>query len=368
MKIGILVLMAGRNAGGPETYEVELIRSLAKLDQHNEYVVYSTGPEAVNAIGVRQDNFRYRVLQPGIRPVSLTLTLPLMLKLDGVDFLHCTFTPPMLQTTPLLFTVHCLSSIVHKEWYKPAKAMRLNYLLKQGIRSAELLTCVSQYTADHVREMFGVDRNRLLVAYNGVGSQFTVKPEREVRDQLADVIPAGPYMLYLGKIQAQKNIVRLLQAYEQFRFESCSQTRLVLAGRMQGDITGIEEQLQSMAYSKDVVRLGYVQNEVIPYLYGGARMFVYPSLWEGFGIPIIESMASGTPVITSKVTCLPEIAGGAALTVDPRSVAELAAAITRLDESSQERDRLRCEGLVRAKSFSWENCARATLGGYERMN
>src|SRR5262249_46036650 len=153
-------------------------------------------------------------------------------------------------------------SIVHKEWYKPAVAMRLNYLLKQGIRSAELLACVSQYTADHVAEMFGTDRKRLLVAYNGVGTHFIVKPESEVREQLAEVIPAAPYMLYLGKVQAQKNIVRLLQAYEQFRCENRSQTKLVLAGRMQGDTTGIEEQILSMKYSADVIRLGYVKSEL----------------------------------------------------------------------------------------------------------
>lgn len=367
MRIGILVLMAGRNAGGPETYEVELIRSLANIDSVNEYFVYVTTPSAISAIGVSQANVKYRLLRPSLRPVSLTLTLPLMMKRDGIDFLHCTFTPPLLHTSKLVYTVHCLSSIVNPGWYKPAVALRLNYLLKQGIRRADVLACVSQYTADHVHELFGVDRSRLITAYNGVGKQFRVYDQEDVRERITPLVGQAPYILYLGKVQTQKNIVRLLQAYDEFRRSSKSDTKLVLAGRTQGETSGIENQLLSMQFGHDVVRLGYVPNELTPYLYAGARVFVYPSLWEGFGIPIVEAMASGVPVLTSNVTCLPEIAGGAAEVVDPTSVDQLATAMAMLDSSSEKRSTLREAGLRRAKVFSWDNCARSVVAGYGRM-
>src|SRR2546423_15365217 len=106
MKIGIFVVMAGRRAGGPETYEVELIRNLAKLDRQNEYFVYCTGQYAVDAIGVRQDNFVYRVLRPSLRPLSIAVTLPMLLVKDGVDFYHNTFTPPPLSPKRNVFTMH----------------------------------------------------------------------------------------------------------------------------------------------------------------------------------------------------------------------------------------------------------------------
>jgi glycosyltransferase involved in cell wall biosynthesis len=368
MRIGVLVLMAGREAGGPETYEVEMLRALAAIDRENEYIVYCTGPEAPRAIAIEQDNFRYHVLAPRTRAVSLTVSLPAQLLKDGVDFLHATFTPPPLAVRPELLTMHCLSSFVHPEFYSPMIAWRLNSLLRIGMRRAKCVLCVSRTTADDVHQRFGVERERLAVAYNGVSPRFAPVPQDTAAQRVRDALGLhGPYALFVGKLEPRKNVMRLLEAFAQFRRDTGSETRLLLAGNRTAVTPAIGQQIARLGLDEAVVQPGYVPSEHLTSLYSAARMFLLPSLWEGFGIPIVEAMACGTPVLTSSVTCLPEIAGDAAVIVDPQSVASIAEGIARLDASEELRATLTRRGYERAKLFTWENSARDTLAAYQRM-
>jgi glycosyltransferase involved in cell wall biosynthesis len=360
--------MAGREAGGPETYEVEMLRALAQIDRANEYVVYCTGDEAPRAIGVQQDNLRYHVLQPASRAISLTVTLPALLVRDGIDFLHSTFTPPPFAVRPEVLTLHCLSSFVHPEFYSPLVAWRLNSLLRRGMRRAECVLCVSQATADDVHERFGVERERLAVAHNGVSAQFRPVAPEAARERIRQELNVdGPYALFVGKLEPRKNVMRLLEAFARFREETKSGTRLLLAGNRTAVTPAIEAEIARLGLQDAVVQPGYVRAELLASLYSGARMFLLPSLWEGFGIPIVEAMACGTPVLTSNVTCLPEIAGDAAVIVDPESIESMAEGISRLDGSEDLRRTLRERGLERAQLFTWENSARSTLAAYQRM-
>lgn len=368
MRIGVSVIMAGRSAGGPETYEVQLLRALARIDRENEYIVYVTGSYAISAIGVQQENFRYRILQPSFRPLSQMATLPLWMARDRLDFYHATFTPPPFSATPLVFTVHCLSSIAHPEYYKRFTAMRLNFLLKRGIRAARRILCVSETTRNHVQEVFGIPQEEMRVTYNGVSDRFSVSPDPQATSQKLKAAGIDePYILYLGKIQKHKNVGRLLEAYRAYRAESKAPLKLVVAGREQGAGEPVDLAISRLGLDAHVHRLGYVPDDLVPELYRGASAFVFPSLWEGFGIPLLEAMASGTPVITSSVTSLPEIAGDAALVIDPHSPAEIASALILLEKDAALRSRLIENGLKRVQRFSWDNCAAATLAAYGDM-
>lgn len=360
--------MAGRSAGGPETYEVQMLRALAELDRENEYFVYVTGPHAVEAVGVQQANFHYRVLKPSIRPLSQCTTLPIWMVRDRLDFYHATFTPPPFSATPLILTAHCLSSMVHPEYYRPFTALRLNYLLRRGIRSARRILCVSDTTRQQVHEMFRVPLDVMPITYNGVDSRFgpSLRPE-DTASKLRAAGIDGPYILYLGKIQKHKNIGRLLEAYRRYRAESKAPLPLVLAGREQGTSEPVAEIINRLELGPYIKRLGYVPGDLVPELYRGAHAFVFPSLWEGFGIPIVEAMASGAPVITSSATSLPEVAGSAALVVDPESPGEIAAALLRMEREPGLRDGLIQKGFERAKDFSWKNCAASTLDAYRSL-
>ncbi len=368
MRVGLLALMAGRRGGGPETYEVELIRAIARLDHANEYVVYCTGPYTVDALGIAQPNFRYCILKPSFRPLSLSLTFPYLMRRDGLDFYHALFTPPPLSTVPMVFTMHCISSLVHPEFYPRFVAYRLNYLLKQGMRQCHRMVCVSQTTLEHVHEHYGVERSRMSVAYNGVGAQYRPLDSAgsfEFVRRTLDI--QRPYILFVGKIQKHKNVVRLVEAYAQFRARTGSDTALILAGK---PVTGVDEvhaAIARLGLARHVRWLGYVPDQCLPPLYAAARMFVFPSLWEGFGIPMIEAMSCGTPVVASNATCLPEVAGDAARIFEAQSTEDLAAALEQVESSPQYRETLIRRGFQRAAQFTWDNCARATLAAYQPL-
>jgi glycosyltransferase involved in cell wall biosynthesis len=374
MKIGIFVLAAGRQAGGPETYEVELIRTLARLDHANEYFIYCTGTEAVAAIGLRQDNFVFRVLRPSLRPISVTWTLSRWMKADGVDFFHATYAPPPAPNRPFLFTMHCVSNFAQPEFYPTFIRWRLNALQRIGLRRAGVILCVSDFVARYLREVFHLPAERLATVYNGVGAGFFQQAPEDARRRVACQFGIdSPYLLYVGKLQARKNIVGLIHAYARYRKETGSQAKLLLAGKKVETSESIDEAIEAHGLGGEVVRLGYVAppysdaESALPALYAAARMTVFPSFHEGFGIPVLEAMASGSPVIASNTTSLPEIAGDAALPVNPDSIEDMARAMTHLDRSPETRSRLIERGLCRARLFTWENCARRTLECYRRF-
>ena len=366
MRIGILVLAAGRTAGGPETYEVELIRALAEADGRNEYVVYCTSSEAAEAIGPLPGNFRPHVLRPSLRVVSVGITLPRRLARDGIELLHATYAPPPVSSVPLAFTMHCCSNFARPEFYPGLIRRRLNALQKVGLRRASVILCVSDFIAAYLRKEFGIPAERLRTVYNGVSRGFAPFAPEEARRRVAERFGIeSPYVLYVGKLQARKNIVGLIRAYHRFRRESGSPAKLVLAGKRVETSDGIRETIDELGLRDEVVETGYLAHSALPELYAAARMTVLPSFYEGFGIPVVEAMACGSPVIASNVTSLPEIAGGAAVLVNPHSVEEMAMAMAELDRDENRRNRLIELGLRRASRFTWANCARETLAAYE---
>jgi glycosyltransferase involved in cell wall biosynthesis len=365
MRFGTFVVMAGRQAGGPETYEHRLVRALAALDRKNEFHIFCYSRSAADSFALAQENVRFHVLRPGPRWLSTLATLPLQMRAAGVDLLHATFVPPLLSPAPYVFTMHCFSNFVHPEFYHPVVRWRLNGLIRRGLDRARVVLCVSRTVRDLVAETFKSPEERLAVVYNGVGDDFHPVEPALARDVLARRYGiTGPYALFVGQLKARKNIKRILEAFARFRLDTRSDLRLVLAGRRDWSAAGMDEIIDRERLRPHVIELGHLRHEDLAVLYSGARMFVFPSLWEGFGIPVIEAMACGTPVITSDDSCLPEIAGGAALLVDPTSVEAIAEAMERVDSDESLREGLRAKGLERARFFSWRRTAEQTLAAY----
>ncbi len=368
MRIGIFGVMAGAKAGGPEIYEINLVRNLAAIDRENEYHIFCPGERAIHAYNIQTDNFFFHILRPASRWISIPFSLPYLLVRNKLDFYHATFTPSPFSPLPFLFTHHCFSTFVHKEFYDPAILFRLNRLINKGIKKARLCLCVSENVRQLTIEKFKVDPEKMLVIYNGVAEDF-----RPMQADICDTILKDkyrvdfPYFLYVGKIQNRKNIVRLIHAFYHLKQETGTDAKLILIGRRMPPLDNIDAVIKELGLRDEIVEFGYVANEELPIFYNRAISFVFPSLWEGFGIPVVEAMACGTPVITSRISSLPEISGEAAILVDPYQEYEIAAAMYGIMTDTSLRDKLRKEGLERARKFSWQETARKTLEAYRRM-
>jgi len=368
MRIGILAAFAGRNAGGPETYEVELLRALAAVDQCNEYHVLCLSDKAPSAFGVRQQNVAYKVMWPPFRPVSLLTSVPAAMIRRGLDLVHATFMPPPISPTRYIFTMVCDSMFQHPEFYPAAIRWRLQGLTRLALRRAALTICISQSIRDNIRERFKVPEERLAVVHLGASPKFRPIPRPENLEFLDRTYGIRfPYFLFSGRWEPRKNLLRILQAFAQFKGRFPSEVKLVLTGLRTWWAPQADALISRLGIEGEVVDLGKSPVDELPFLYSGALALVFPSLWEGFGLPVVEAMACGTPVITSNVSSMPEVAGRAALLVDPYSISEITEAMCRIASDSSKRQELAAEGLKRATTFTWDRTARQTLDAYERI-
>jgi glycosyltransferase involved in cell wall biosynthesis len=294
------------------------------------------------------------------------VSLPLATAFSPVDLLHVTHVPPPVSTRPYVMTLHCYSTFGFPEFYPRGLNLRVNALLRRGLERARMVVCVSHGLRDLAETRLGVNPERLAVAYHGVSEEFQAMPRAEAAAHVQRHYGLdGPYVFFIGVFAPRKNLGRLIDGFARFKHDTRSPARLVMAGRpWLGD--EVNAAIARNQLERDVVILGHVADESVPYLYAAADLFAFPSLWESFGMPVIEAMACGVPVLTSNGSCLPEIAGGAALLVDPYSVDEVARGIAAVMTDPAVAARLRDRGLARAREFTWERTARETLAAYTR--
>ena len=365
MRIGLFVLAAGRGAGGPETYEVELVRALSRVDPDNTYRVYCTSPAAVEALGVEAPNMTCHILRPRSRWISVLLSLPLALVRDRIDLFHATYTPPPVALRPYVFTHHDNSPFDHPEYYNRIVLARLRPLIRIGLAKARRIVCSSEFTRQQTAQKFAIPLDRMTTIHLGVDERYRPVDRAAARRLLSECYGIdAPYFFYVGKLQRSKNINRLLEAYALVNARLTNCPPLVLAGKRTEANSEIDVTIARCGLSGRVHELGYVGDKDLPALYSSARALVFPSLYEGFGLPVIEAMACGTPVVTSAVCSLPEVVGNDALLVNPFSVEAIAEAMLRLATDDKLVARLVSGGLERARGFTWTENARRTLEIY----
>jgi glycosyltransferase involved in cell wall biosynthesis len=367
MKIGIFPACLGKKDAGPETYERELLTAIAAAPGGHEYHVYYFNEAAKTAVAHLGDRMHLHSLWPASRMVSLTVTLPWLLARHNIQAYHATFVPAPFCRTKTVFTMHDVSPFTHPQFYPETVRRRLTALVRRGLKTAKVVICISEHCRATTAELFGLPPERMCVVPHGISPAFHPLDKTEAQAWIKNRFGIStPYLLYVGKLEARKNICRLLRAFHQFRQECRSDLKLVLAGRRFWDLENLDQTIAELGIRAEVVELGYVGDHDLVPLYRGAEIFLFPSLYEGFGFPILEAMKCGTPVITSNVSCLPEIAGGAAVLVDPASVQQLADAIGRLFADPGARSAMVHQGVVQAAKFTWEATARQTVAAYER--
>jgi glycosyltransferase involved in cell wall biosynthesis len=259
-------------------------------------------------------------------------------------------------------TVHDLGYLHYPEAHRLLDRFYLDLSTRYNARAATHLIADSAATKRDLIERYGIGPSKITVVYPGydVAIFQPVKDEGIIEAVKARYDIIGDYILFVGTLQPRKNLTRLIEAFSNIRYP-ISNIQLVIAGKKGWLYEQIFRQVKELGLEGEVVFTGYVPAGDLPALLSGARLFVFPSLYEGFGLPVLEAMSCGTPVVCSNASSLPEVAGDAAVLVDPLDVEDLAMAMERVLSDEELRAELIERGFEQARKFSWERCARETL-------
>jgi len=276
--------------------------------------------------------------------------------------------PPTLPGARTVLTIHDLTFIRDPESAFPRLRRYLNRVVPRSVARAVHILADSVATKNDVVELFGTQLDKITVLYGGVDAHFAPvqEPDRLAAVRARYGIGQAPFILGIGTVQPRKNYRRLIQAFADLN-PSASGLQLVIAGGKGWMYDQIFAEVKQLGLESWVIFPGFVDDDDLPALYSAAEMLAYPSIYEGFGLPILEAMACGTPVVTSRSSSLPELAGDAALLVEPTDVADIADAMRRLRQDADLRRRLVAQGFGQTRKFTWEKAAHQLLGVYEAL-
>ncbi len=371
MRIGLDATPALRQGGGIGRYTRELLLALAHQNPPHEFRILAASPNPIPfPLPPLPSTFRVRRLP--FHDVWLArlwhragLPLPVESFLGRLDLYHATdFTlPPVRPGVPTVLTVHDLSFVRDPESADPGLRSYLTRVVPRSIHRATWVLADSLATRDDLIELYDMSPQKVEVLYPGVDPAFRrIEDTRAVRERYG--LGESPFILSLGTLQPRKNLMRLIQAFAQL---PQPELLLMLAGGKGWMYQEIFSEVSRLGLEGRVAFPGFVRDADLPALFSAASVFAYPSLYEGFGLPVLEAMACGTPVLTSKASCLPEVAGDAALLVDPLGVDEIAGGLERILADGGLRQTLITNGYTQSGRFRWEASARQLLATYERL-
>jgi glycosyltransferase involved in cell wall biosynthesis len=275
---------------------------------------------------------------------------------------------PRLRRRPVIATLHDAIPLRHPEWANPRARELKNALMRHSARWADRIVAPSRAAAEEISAQYGIAAERIVPVAHGIGAEWLAEPEADrLRSVLASLRLPGGHYLVVGTLQPRKNIARIVDAYVRLPEALRRERMLVVVGREGWRSDAIRERLESLQQGGEVRWLRYVEPEALRVLYRSALALVFPSLGEGFGLPILEAFASGTPVITSNRDSMPEVAGDAAMLVDPTETEAIAEAMRALHEDPGLRARLRMAGSLRIGSYTWQACAENTIAVYRAV-
>ena len=295
--------------------------------------------------------------------------IPIELFVGRIDIFHgpVFYIPPGISCKKVM-TIHDLMFYRFPQFLPPDVIDLFDNITRKSIRRADHVIAVSQFTRNDVVDLLGYPEDRISVIENGVSDRFHPVREREEIDRVLRKYGIDrPYILFVGTAERKKNLAGLLSAYKELREGERIDELLVVAGGNKWAFEEFLADLKEKGLEKEVRCTGYVAQEELPCLYSGAELFVFPSLFEGGGIPPLEAMACGTPVVTSAVTAIPEMVGDAAVLVNPRDPHDIAEGIFRILSDGDFRADLVSRGLERAKILSWDRCAKKVVDLYREL-
>jgi glycosyltransferase involved in cell wall biosynthesis len=351
---------------GIGTYIRNLVAGLAEIDQENCYVLL-TGVQGRDALGELPANFKVILERSPVYSVRELVALSWRLFRLRLDLYHAThYVLPVATPSRVVVTIHDIIHLLYPQFLPNRIAFYYaQRMMRRSLSSADRTIAVSENTRSDLVEYFGVDGSSIDVVYNGVDDTFREKlSEEDLERWLRQLGIRRPYLLFVGNPKPHKNLDRVVQAYAQAQKLADLDAPLVCVGDRTAAQFKLRQRAEQLGVGDKVRLLGHVAQEALPALYQGASLFLYPTLYEGFGLPVVEAMASGTPVLTSNTSALKEIAGGYAHLVDPLDTERMAKAIVRLMTDDEYRARLAEQGRTRAQDFHWRRTAERTLEVY----
>lgn len=352
---------------GIGTYVRNLIRSLAAIDAENRYILLAKPGDREGLLDL-PPNFQLAMEKSPVYSVRELFSLSWQIYRRKLDLYHSThYVLPAWVQSKVVVTIHDIIHLLYPEFLPSNFAfLYAQRMIRRSLTRGDRIISVSQNTRNDLMQHFDVDGRKIQVIHNGVEDSFRkrLSPE-DLQRWLRDLGIAQPYLLFVGNpAKPHKNLDTLVQAYARARRMAQFDAPLLCVGSRQGSEFKIRQRAEYLGIGDKVRLLGHVAPEALPAIYQGATLFLYPTLYEGFGLPVIEAMASGVAVITSNTSALKEIAEGYALLVDPLDLDGMAKAIAHLMGSPERRNAFAERGLRRAEDFRWEQTARRTLDIY----
>lgn len=353
---------------GSSQVAFELLRHLENIDQKNEYEILLPNPP-LDDLPKTREGWKYRVLKPNKLWTRIALPLALYTAKKRPDLI---FSPthyiPRFSPVKRIVTIFDLAYLHFPQMFKKDDLYKLSNWTKYSIEHADSVITISDFTKQDIAKNYRVDTTNVVVAYPGYdkGVFHPILYKSQIKAVLGKYGIEGNYLIYIGTIQPKKNLVRLIEA-----FKDVNNLKLVIVGKTTGlgrqgwKFEEILDKPRQLGIEDKVLFTGFVPTEELPYLLSGSLAFVLPSLYEGFGIPVVEAMACGLPVIVSNVASLPEVAGQAGILVDPYSVEQITQAIATIASDKTLRAKKSKESLAQAEKFSWEKMARLVLKVFE---
>jgi len=378
MKIGIdcrTILNPERDIkGGIGHYTYQLVRHLLKIDKENQYVLFfDRALKKQKMVKFLQPNsrvkfFPFKQYAKFLPSIYSNYLISAALEEEKLDIFHSpTLSLPHSYKGKGIVTAHGLARYRGLKWFPKDELSKAKKIRPSAINQASEVIAPSNFVKNELKELFDLDNSKINVVYHGLDSRFFLKSSKAERKKILKKYKIKKnYIFFLGTLEARKNIVALIDTFEYVRKKLKLNWQLVLGGNPGFNYKEITKKIKKSKFKKDIILTGYVSPDDLDSLFGEARVYIFPSFYEGFCLSVIEAMAKGVPVITSNNTALPEITKGAALLVDPAKKEEIIKALEKVLFDKNLRKDLVQNGLKRAKEFSWDKCAKETLEVYKK--
>jgi glycosyltransferase involved in cell wall biosynthesis len=370
MRIGIEAQRIFRkNKHGMDYVVLQEIKELQQFDTHNEYFVF-VAPGEDHCL---EDSKNVHIIEIGgnIYPIWEQITLPKVVNELKLDMLHCTSnTAPIWCSVPLILTLHDIIFMEPRDKSNKSLYQNMGWLYRRLVvprilKKCEYIITVSDFELNNIMTKLGIARERMVMIYNGYNEWF--KPLKDLKMKYRKYINESGYFFFLGNTDPKKNTERTLIAYSKYLEVSKVKRPLLMADLDKSYLNDIIARNHIENIISNIHMPGYIVNSDLPYIYNNAFAFLYTSLRESFGIPLLEAMACGTPVITSNTSSMPEIGGRNAILINPENPDEIAQMMIKLEEDREFYDQQKNLGIKRAQLFSWRQTAELLLEVYNRV-